>query len=88
VAPSKRVGGRPKRLVQGDMRSPQDLRAPEPGETGLSPSEIQHAISIRVLAEDDETDLWPVVRRMVPAGSWGIKAKGLRRAEPFDGLAV
>jgi len=95
VAPSKRVGGRPKRVVQGDMRSPQDLRAPEPGETGLSASEIQHAISIRVLAassrvvdSDDEIDRWPVVRRLVPFGQWGIKAEGLRHAQPFDGLTA
>ena len=68
------------------MQIPHNLRAPEPGETGLSASEIEHAISIRVLVVDDETDLWPVVRRHVAAGSWGIKAKGLRCAGPFDWL--
>ena len=88
MAPRKRVGGRPRGRVQRAVRIPHNLRPPEPGETGLSAAEIQHAIAIRVLVVDDETDLWPVVRRHVAAGSWGIKAKGLRHAEPFDGLAA
>jgi len=88
LAPSKRVAGRPKRVVHGHVCSPHNLRAPEPGETGLSASEIQHAISIRVLESDDETDLFPMVRRLVPVGQWGIKAEGLRHAQPFDGLTA
>jgi hypothetical protein len=86
VAPRKNLGGRPRGSLSRTVRSPYNLRAPEPGETGLSAAEIQHGIAIRVLAVDDETDLWPVVRRFIPAGSWGIKAKGLRCAGPFDWL--
>ena len=88
VAPRNRAGGRPPGRVQRPARIPYNLRAPELGETGLSAAEIQHAISIRVLAVDDETDLLPAVHRFVPAGGWGIKAKGLQLAGPFDWLTA
>ena len=93
LAPSKNLGGRPRGSLSRPVRSAKNLRTPEPGETGLSPSEIQHGIQIRAFSVDvspvdDETDLWPLVRRIVPAGSWGIKAEGLRRAGPFDGLTA
>jgi hypothetical protein len=84
----KRVGGRPKRIVPGILRRPYDLRSPEPGETGLSASEIRHGIAIRVLAVDDETDLWPMVRLHVGPGQWRIKGAGAKRAGPFDGLTA
>lgn len=93
LEPSKNLGGRPRGSLSRPVRSAKSLRAPEPGETPLSAAEIRHGIEIRAFSVDvapvnDETDLWPLVRRIVPAGSWGIKAKGLRRAGPFDGLTA
>ena len=93
MAPRQNLGGRPRGSLSRPVRSAKNLRAPEPGETHLSAAEIQHGIQIRAFSVDvspldDETDLWPVVRRFVPAGCWGIKAKGLRRARPFDGLTA
>lgn len=63
------------------------LREPEPGETPLSDEEKLHALKKRIAwTEEDEIDRFPLVRRWLPVGSWGITTPGLRRATPFDGL--
>ena len=66
------------------------LRQPEPNETPLSPEEILFAVHKRLIVKpkgfDDEIDKLPIRRVFRPAGTWGIKSAGLRRATPFDGL--
>jgi hypothetical protein len=75
------------------------IRPPQSGEVPLSYAEMQVAVSLRLVdrsaifdfepeTDDDERDIWPVERRYVPAGLWGINKPGLRHAQPFDGLVV
>jgi hypothetical protein len=89
MAPSKNLGGRPRGSLSRTVRSAYNLRAPEPGETELSASEIQHGIATGVLEFDDEkTDQWPMIRLHIGPDQWGIKAVGMKRAGPFDGLTA
>jgi hypothetical protein len=89
LAPSKNLGGRPRGSLSRTVRSPYKLRAPEPGEIELSASEIQHGIATGVLEFDDEkTDQWPMIRLHIGPDQWGIKAVGMKRAGPFDGLTA
>jgi hypothetical protein len=69
------------------MNAAKSLRRPDVDETGLSAEEIEVAIKLRLVDDDDELDLWPPKQRFIPAG-WGIRSKGLRYAHPFDGLAT
>lgn len=65
------------------------IRAPEAGETPLSWAEAAIALGKKRLDDldgFDDVDTWPPCRRIVPAGTWGIFAPGLRQAQPFDGL--
>lgn len=65
------------------------VRAPASGETALSAAEVLVAVKLGLVADDaDELDAWPAVRRIRPAGTWGVFTPGLRRAGPFDGLTA
>lgn len=55
----------------------------------MSAAEVLVAVKLGLVADDaDELDAWPAVRRIRPAGTWGVFTPGLRRAGPFDGLTA
>jgi len=67
------------------------LRPPELNETPLSADEVLFAVHKKLITQPegfdpDEIDTMPIKRIIRPAGTWGIKTQGLRRADPFDGL--
>jgi hypothetical protein len=68
------------------------IRPPDPGETPLSWDEVKHLLGVKRLTgkesihDQDDFDSWPIERRFIPAGLWGIRTPGLRKAHPFDGL--
>lgn len=62
------------------------LRQPEPNEVPLSAEEIAIGIKLKLIEADDECDTWPIQRKYVQAGCWGIQRRGLRHAQVWDGL--
>jgi hypothetical protein len=38
--------------------------------------------------DDEKTDHWPMIRLHIGPDQWGIKAVGMKRAGPFDGLTA
>lgn len=76
----------------------QSLRKPDPNEVPLSAAEVRFAVRQKIIAKpypgfvdtdpEDEPDDWPVQRVVKPVGTWGIQSRGLRHAQPWDGLAV
>lgn len=53
----------------------------------MSWAEVAVAVKIGLLVDhDEELDDFPIRRAYRPAGSWGIRKPGLRRAGPFDAL--